>query len=89
MNPTMDNRTIPAGDAGLTSEQPLTAEVVSALAQAAGLPLGPDRESVLLPILRNWLKDSAALNTLMQREAHRAVVPITLFKHWLTKPGDS
>jgi len=59
----------------------LTPDAVAALANAASLPLSAERVAVLLPILRIWLADSAALNRLMQAPAHREVLPITVLRH--------
>ena len=60
---------------------------VRALATAAGLSLSPDRIAAVLPILNVWLADSAALNTLMQDDAHREVVPITVLRHRASDAG--
>lgn len=57
----------------------LTTEMVRALAQAAGLPLAPGRESALLPILNAWLPDSAALNASMQGDDCRELLPLPRF----------
>lgn len=62
-------------------EPGLSADAVRALAVAASLPLTPERVAAVLPILKAWLADSAALNQLMQREAHREVLPITVLRH--------
>ncbi|MBI5615328.1 MAG: hypothetical protein HY943_03450 [Gammaproteobacteria bacterium] len=69
----------PRGDAGVT-EPALTVQTVRALATAASLQLAPGREAILLPVLRVWLADNAKLNALMQAEAYRDVLPITLFE---------
>lgn len=65
----------------LIDDETFTEQTVAALALAAGLPLASGRAAVLLPILRAWLADSAALNTLMHSEACREVLPVVLFKH--------
>jgi hypothetical protein len=67
--------------ASLAADRTFTEESVRTLATAAGLALGPGREASLLPILQLWLADSATLNTVMQSEAYREVLPVTLFQH--------
>lgn len=62
-------------------EQEFTAAQVRALACAAALPMSSERVAAVLPILRSWLADSAALNRLMHNEAHRDVLPITVLRH--------
>lgn len=59
----------------------VTASSVAALADAVDLSLSAARIAVVQPILASWLKDSAALNRLMQAEAHREVAPITVLRH--------
>ena len=80
LNSSMDGKQ-PGHSPRPTSAPTITADSVRNLAEAAGLSLAPDRAAVLLPILRLWLTDSAALNTVMQNGAYREVLPITLFKH--------
>ncbi|MCC6707833.1 MAG: hypothetical protein IT492_09745 [Gammaproteobacteria bacterium] len=74
--------------AGATSIPSVTADHVAALAAAVGLPLSPQRVAVVQPILAVWLADSAALNSLMQAEAHREVVPVTVLRHTPSDAGD-
>ena len=74
--------------AGATTAPCVTADTVAALAAAAGLPLSPQRIAAVQPILAVWLADSAVLNTLMQAEAHRDVVPVTVMRHTPSDAAD-
>ena len=76
-----DEDSKPARDGAQKFEQAFSADTVRALACAASLPLSSGRVAAVLPILRIWLADSAALNRLMQDAVHREVLPITVLRH--------
>jgi hypothetical protein len=56
-------------------------ERVRALAAAAALPLGAEREALVAAQLREWLSAADELNRKMSAPEHWAVVPVTVFAH--------
>lgn len=56
-------------------------ERVRALAAAADLPLGAEREALVAAQLREWLTAANELNRKMSAPQHWTVVPVTVFAH--------
>lgn len=59
----------------------VTSALTRALAEYAELPLAPDRESIVTPILEAWVKDANELSRKMSADDHATLVPATVFVH--------
>jgi hypothetical protein len=56
-------------------------QTVRELAQAADLALGEERLRLIGPQLDAWLTAANELSRKLEAEEHRAVLPITVFRH--------
>jgi len=54
---------------------------IPALAQAADLPLTPERQAAATAILAAWLPAANALSRKMSAPEHQALMPVTTFSH--------
>jgi hypothetical protein len=54
---------------------------VRALCEAADLPLGDERLSLLAPALSTWVDAANELNQMLAAPEHQGVIPITVFRH--------
>jgi hypothetical protein len=59
----------------------VTEQSVRALAAAAGLPVGAEREALVAPQLAAWLTAANELSRTMSAAEHWTVTPVTAFTH--------
>jgi hypothetical protein len=65
----------------LSDPSDINEDTVRALATAADLPLGPEREAMVAAQLREWLTAANELNRKMSAAEHWTAVPVTVFAH--------
>lgn len=65
----------------MTSTSTPDAFDIPALAQAADLPLTPERQAAAAAILAAWLPAANALSRKMSASEHHFLMPVTTFSH--------
>lgn len=55
--------------------------VLLEMARLSRLPLDSARAQLLLPTFSAWSEGAVAINALMASEAHRDLIPVTIFSH--------